>query len=169
VIIVVPDADGLYRAFAERLRAAYGRLPSSGIPRILRPRKKLGTVAGFSVVDPGGNWLRIYRRGEDESSEDNPRGLALVLRSAARQGDSRGDEAAAARMLDAGLARHANAPPLERLPALVYRADLAVRMGDVHHARATLTEIRQLDLDDRARAALAAELATAADIERDLD
>jgi hypothetical protein len=72
-------------------------------------------------------------------------------------------------MLDAGLARHANAPPLERLPALVYRADLAVRMGDVHHARATLTAIRQLDLDDHARAALAAELATAADIERDLD
>lgn len=168
VVIVVPDADSLYRDFAERLRAAYGRLPSSGIPRILRPRKKLGTVAGFSVVDPGGNWLRVYRSGDSEDAQDNPRGLALVLRSAARQGDSRGDEAVAARMLDAGLARHTDAPSIERLPALVYRAELAVRMGDVDRARTALTDIRELELDDPDRAAMAADLTTAAEIERDL-
>jgi catechol 2,3-dioxygenase-like lactoylglutathione lyase family enzyme len=39
VIVVVPDADELFEAFAAGLRAAYGKLPSAGIPRILRPRK----------------------------------------------------------------------------------------------------------------------------------
>jgi hypothetical protein len=53
-------------------------------------------------------------------------------------------------------------------PDRVFAADLAVRMGDVDRARTTLTEIRALELDDRARAAMAADLATAAEIERDL-
>ena len=53
VIIAVPDADELYEAFAAGLRAAYGKLPSAGIPRILRPRKREGTVRGFTVIDPG--------------------------------------------------------------------------------------------------------------------
>jgi hypothetical protein len=170
VIIVVADADELYRCFADRLRTAYGGLPTSGIPRILRPRKKLGTVAGFSVVDPGGNWLRVYRSGDSETAEDWPRGLALVVRSAARHGDSRGDDVTAARMLDTGLARHADAAPVERVPALAYRAELAVRTCDLERARAALAELRllELELDDDARATVAPDLAMAAEIERDL-
>lgn len=38
-----------------RVKGAYRKLPVAGIPRILRPRKRYGTVRGFSVVDPGGN------------------------------------------------------------------------------------------------------------------
>jgi hypothetical protein len=167
-ILVVPDAEALYRSFADALRAAYGKLPRSGIPRIMRPREKLGTVAGFSVVDPGGNWLRIYRAGDTEDAQDKVRGLALVLRSAARQGDARGDHAAAAKKLDAGLVRHAGAPAIERLPALVYRAELAARMGDRARAMATLAEIRALDLGAEARVVGAADLAAAAELERDL-
>lgn len=167
-IVVVPDADALYRSFVDALRAAYGTLPRSGIPRILRPREKLGTVAGFSVVDPGGNWLRIYRFGDSEDARASVKGLALVLRSAARQGDARGDDATALKMLDAGLARHVGAPAIERLRALVYRAELAARMGDRERLVATLAEIRALDLDDHARVIAAADLATAAEIERDL-
>ena len=53
VIVVVPDAEALYKTFAAGLRQAYGRLPSAGIPRILRPRRKQGTTAGFTVVDVG--------------------------------------------------------------------------------------------------------------------
>ena len=33
------------------------------------------------------------------------------------------------RLLDAGLARHSDAPPIEGLPALVYRADLNPGIG----------------------------------------
>src|SRR5687768_5242969 len=34
VIIAVPDPDALYHDFATGLRAAYGKLPAAGIPRI---------------------------------------------------------------------------------------------------------------------------------------
>lgn len=84
VIIIVADADALYRCLADRLRA-YGRLPSSGIPRVLRPRKKLGTVAGFSVVDPGGSWLRIYRSGDSETADDRSRRARLQRQPADRR------------------------------------------------------------------------------------
>ncbi|HET9222141.1 MAG TPA: VOC family protein, partial [Roseiflexaceae bacterium] len=69
VIVAVPDPEGLYRAFAARLRERFGKLPAAGIPRILRPRKKYGTVSGFSVIDPGGNWLRVYRLGDSEQND----------------------------------------------------------------------------------------------------
>lgn len=168
VVVVVPDADALYRAFAEGLRAAYGRLPRAGIPRILRPRAKRGTVSGFSVVDPGGNWLRISRAGDREDARPKARGLTSVVESAARIGDGKGEDAMAIRMLDAGLARHAGAPAAERVPALVYRADLAVRTGDEERARAVLAEIRDLALDPATRETLGEHLAAAAELERDL-
>jgi len=63
VIVVVPDAEALYKTFAHGLRQAYGRLPSAGIPRILRPRRKQGTTAGFTVVDVGGRQLAPHLPG----------------------------------------------------------------------------------------------------------
>jgi catechol 2,3-dioxygenase-like lactoylglutathione lyase family enzyme len=66
VIIAVPDPDQLYQNFAAGLRSAFGKLAVAGIPRPLRPRKKHGAVRGFTVVDPGGNWLRVYRLGDEE-------------------------------------------------------------------------------------------------------
>jgi hypothetical protein len=73
-------------------------------------------------------------------------------------------------MLDTGLARHADAAPVERVPALAYRAELAVRTCDLERARAALAELRllELELDDDARATVAPDLAMAAEIERDL-
>ena len=41
VIITVPDPDSLYRDFTAGLRKTHGKLPVTGIPRILRPRKKI--------------------------------------------------------------------------------------------------------------------------------
>jgi catechol 2,3-dioxygenase-like lactoylglutathione lyase family enzyme len=51
-IVEVPDPDTLYRSFAAGLRKSLGKLPAAGIPRMTRPRKRWGTVRGFSVVDP---------------------------------------------------------------------------------------------------------------------
>ncbi|HEV7762110.1 MAG TPA: VOC family protein [Acidimicrobiales bacterium] len=165
VLVAVPDVDELYTAFAAGLRAAYGRLPSAGIPRILRPRKRFGTVRGFSVVDPGGNWLRISRRGDTEEAANaaarTTTGLARVVENAARAGDAQGDHAGAARLLDNGLARFADAPPPDRVRALAYRAELAVRLADQAGADESLTEARSL-----AAGLTAAEQATVAD---DLD
>ncbi|WP_426988928.1 hypothetical protein [Pseudarthrobacter sp. Y6] len=70
VILLVPDTGLLFEEFAAGLRAAYGKLPISGIPRITRPRRKQGTTAGYSVVDPGGNWLRVSALGDSEDAPD---------------------------------------------------------------------------------------------------
>lgn len=166
VIVTVPDADALHAAWAAGLREAYGRLPVAGIPRLLRPRRKQGTARGFSLVDPGGNWLRVYRAGEPE--ETGGTGLERVVRNAARYGDAKGDDAGAAGILDRGLARQPDAPVVERVPALVYRAELAVRTGDEERAAALLAEVLRLELDDAERAAVAEELAAAVALRRDL-
>ena len=161
VIITVPDPDQLYKDFAAGLRKAYGKLPVAGIPRILRPRKKYGTVRGFSVVDPGGNWLRIYKLGdtEEEDSAEKAEGLAQILYVAARLGDAHGDETLALKTLENGLTRFANAPARDLAKALLYRAELAVRTKDHELARSSLTAATALDLSDDERAALTDEFA----------
>jgi hypothetical protein len=148
VIIVVPDPESLYRTFAAKLRETFGKLPTVGIPRILRPRKKYGTVSGFSVIDPGGNWLRIYRLGDTEE-EDAPakvEGLMQIIHVASRLGDARGDEALALKTLENGLRRYTDAPNLDRARAYLYQA------------------AKSLELTDDERAAIAEELAHATEL-----
>ena len=150
VIVVVPDADALYASFARRLRSGLGKLPSAGIPRILRPRKRHGTVRGFSVVDPGGNWLRISTLGdnEPERGEETTTGLARVIDNAARHADARGDDEFARNLLTNGLARFADAPPGTTVLALAYLTELNVRLGDLGAARASLDAAREVSLSE---------------------
>ena len=161
VIIAVPDPDRLYQDFVAGLRKAHGKLPVAGIPRILRPRKKYGTVRGFSVVDVGGNWLRIYKLGEteEEDSAEKAEGLAQIIYVAARLGDAHGDEALALKTLENGLARFANARAVELARAYLYRAELAVRTNDDELARASLRAAKSLELTQEERTALAEEFA----------
>jgi len=159
VIITVPDPDQLYKDFAAGLRRAYGKLPVAGIPRILRPRKKYGTVRGFTVVDPGGNWLRIYKLGdsEQEDSAEKAEGLAQIINVAARLGDAHGDEALALKTLESGLTRFANAGAMELARAYLYRAELAVRLKNNELARSSLIAAKSLKLTDDEKTALAEE------------
>jgi catechol 2,3-dioxygenase-like lactoylglutathione lyase family enzyme len=169
VIVAVPDPDELYEAFAFGLRARFGKLPSKGIPRILRPRRKLGTVRGFSVVDPGGNWLRISRLGDvEEDDHERTTGLARVIDVAARLGDSKGDHVVAMRTLDNGLARFADAPAADRVRALLYRAELAVRLNDGVDATASLHEAQAVELTDAARSALDGDIAYVTELVADI-
>ncbi|MFN8440821.1 MAG: VOC family protein [Caldilineaceae bacterium] len=166
VIVVVPDPDALYQAFATGLRTAYQKLPVAGIPRILRPRKKYGTVRGFSVVDTGGNWLRFSKLGENESDdgEQKKSGLAGVIEVAARLGDARGDEAMALKTLENGLKRHPNAPLLEQAQALLYRAELAVRLKNRALAQSSFAAAQALDLGEEERAILTDEFSQTAEL-----
>lgn len=149
VIVAVPDPDSLYHAFVAGLRKTYGKLPVAGIPRILRPRKKYGTVRGFSVVDPGGNWLRIYKLGENEQedSAEKAEGLTQIIYVAARLGDAHGDEALALKTLENGLTRFGEtAGTLELAKAYLYRAELAVRTKEYELAQSSLTTAESLAL-----------------------
>ena len=160
-ILAVPDPDRLYHDFAEGLRKAYGKLPVAGIPRILRPRKKYGTVRGFTVVDPGGNWLRVYKLGEteQEDSAEKAEGLTQIIYVAARLGDAHGDEALALKTLENGLSRFADAQAIELAKAYLYRAELAVRTKNYALAQSSLHAATSLELRDEERTALAEEFA----------
>lgn len=161
VIIAVPDPDSLYRFFALRLRETYGKLPMAGIPRILRPRKKYGTVSGFSIVDPGGNWLRIYKLGdtEQEDSAKEVDGLAGFINVAARLGDAHGDEVLALKTLEGGIKRFPDAPAIERAKAYLYRAELAIRTKNFELARSSFDLAKSLELADDEKASVVDEFA----------
>ncbi|MEV0585229.1 hypothetical protein [Nonomuraea sp. NPDC050310] len=170
VVVLVPDTEALHKAFAAGLRAAFGKIPVSGMPRMTRPRRMQGTAGGFTVIDPGGNWVRFSRYKEDADEPGAEEGrLARVVSTAARQADSHGDEHAGIRVLEIGLERHADAPAVQRLPALVYLAELRIRTGDRDAAAALLAEVEALELSDAERAAVAKELATAAELTADLN
>ena len=162
VIITVPDPDGLYHSFAAGLRKVHGKLLVSGIPRMTRPRKKFGTVRGFSVVDPGGNWLRIYKLGEseEEDSAEKTEGLAQIFYVATRLGDAKGDEALALKTLENGLTRFENtAAAMDLAKAYLYRAELAVRTKDLELAKSSLMKAQSLELTEDEKAGLADEFA----------
>ncbi|MCO1653861.1 bleomycin resistance protein [Pseudonocardia humida] len=164
VVVLVEDTGALHRAFAAGLRELFGRVPLSGIPRMTRPRAKQGTSAGFSVVDPGGNWLRISAYGDDEGGAPARERLTRVVANAARQADAHGDEAAGVRVLENGLARHADAPATERVPALIFLIELLVRTDDRDGAAALLAEVAGMELSDAERDVLADDLAVAAEL-----
>jgi hypothetical protein len=165
----VPDVDVLYETFAAGLRAAYGTLPARGIPRVIRPRRRCGTVYGFSVVDPGGNWLRFSNLGDAEDDAERRTGLLRVVDNAARHGDARGNESVALDVLERGLARFADAPAPELAEALLYRAELAARLGRAEVAAASFAEARALPLTAAQRDTLAAEFTHAAAVVDDRD
>jgi hypothetical protein len=169
VVVLSADIEGLHAAFAAGLRRAYGKVPVSGTPRMTRPRRIQGTAGGFAVVDPGGNWVRIGRYADDADEPGPAEGkLARVMATAARQADARGDENAGIRVLETGLARNADAPSAQRLPALVYLAELRLRTGDRDGAAEALAAVEAMELTASERRALAEDLDAAADLRAEL-
>jgi hypothetical protein len=161
-IVLVSDSGALFADFAEGLRGLFGKLPLEGIPRVTRPRRKQGTSGGFTVVDPGGNWLRVTSMSEPE---DAPAGaLERVLLNAARQGDARGDTGAAILVIEAGLARHPDSSAADLVPVLAYLAELFVRAGEQERAASALDRLESLGLSDAERESLAEELAAAGEL-----
>ncbi|WP_406488526.1 VOC family protein [Streptomyces phaeochromogenes] len=174
-VVIVPDTGAIHQAFAEAMRAAYGKVLVSGIPRMTSPRqrKNTGKRAGFSVVDPGGNWIRFFPATEDKDVPDEssyPTGrLTKALENAVVLGDSKGDAHQAARILDSTLTRERDsAHCVELVEALVYRAELALRLDDGPRARALLTEVDGVPLGDGERARLTNTLAVARELEGSL-
>ncbi|WP_420179307.1 hypothetical protein [Paenarthrobacter sp. TA1.8] len=88
--------------------------------------------------------------------------------NATRQGDARGDDAIAISVLEAGLSRHADAPDVEKLPLLVYLAELQLRIGNLEFAAQALDSVDSLALNPVEREGLAAELANAAELRASL-
>ena len=160
-LVMVPEVESLHRTFAEGLRRTYGKLPTSGVPRI--SRMKTGQ-SRFTVVDIAGNSLIFIRRGatDDYDEGERDRGsesrLERALRSAARLRDFKNDDASAAKVLDVALAREPGAPAGERARVLVARLEIAVALEDRARADALRLEIHELPLSEEERGAVQAQL-----------
>ncbi|MBF6088322.1 VOC family protein [Nocardia cyriacigeorgica] len=166
-LVIVPDTRTLFDAFAAGMRAVHGKLLVAGIPRMTRPRKRKNADnhSGFTVIDPGGNWIRIVAAAPDKEQAGGGK-LSVTLARAVVMGDSHGKHERAAQILDAALERDkATATAAELVEALAYRAELAIRAGDTAAAVAALERARALALTETERDTVAESLAALADIE----
>ncbi|MCA2216041.1 VOC family protein [Jidongwangia harbinensis] len=171
-IVLTPDIAELHRAFAAGMRAAYGKILVSGMPRMTRPRarKNVDGLGGFSVIDPGGNWIRVFQKPATMPTPvPAPAGrLAKALANAVVLADSKGDVGQAIRILDSALARpQPDDDPVTEVEVLVYRAELAMTLHDRDTATEMLARAERVTLtaDETGRAAptfeIAADLAAA--------
>lgn len=148
------DVDGLHEAFRTRLKAAYGKIPTRGLPRIGPLKDTSHGVRQFLMTDPGGNCLRI---GQQTSQNPHHRPapketFARALHHASLLADSRDDPAGAAKILDRVLRTADERPtPVQSLRLLVLRADVARRLGDEETATSALTKAAAVDLTAQER------------------
>lgn len=171
-VVLTSDIAELHRAFTTGMRAAYGKVLVSGMPRMTRPRARKNTdgLGGFSVIDPGGNWIRVFQNpATTPTPAPAPPGrLAKTLANAVVLADSKGDVGQAVRILDSALARpQADDDPVTHVEVLVYRAELAMVLQDRETAAEMLARVEHITLnaDEAGRAAptfeIAADLAAA--------
>ena len=166
-LVITSDIAELHRAFAAGMRAAYGKVLVSGMPRMTRPRarKNADGVGGFSVIDPGGNWIRVFQKpATTPTPAPVPAAgrLAKALANAIVLADSKGDVGQAIRILDSALARpQADDDPVTQLEVLVYRAELAMALHDPETATRMLARVETIALtaDETRRAAPTSEIA----------
>ncbi|GLY48826.1 VOC family protein [Lentzea sp. NBRC 102530] len=122
-LIQVDDPRELYEAFAAGMRAVYGQVLLSGIPRVTRPRRD-----GFLLVDPGGNWVRVVPAVR-ERQEPGRNGLSRALTNAVTLAGSHGAERQALKILEGALVREVHASEEERASALEFREELLERLN----------------------------------------
>lgn len=143
-LVFVQNAEQTLHAFADGLRAHYGRVLTAGVPRVTRMSKG---IPRFRVFDPTGNMLIFLQPDEVDGQyqwSENQTALQAALANAEFLRDVYANDAAAAKSLDSALARHPDADPIDRALAWAARAELAVAMGDdegVQRARAELGKI----------------------------
>ncbi|GAA4539802.1 hypothetical protein [Pseudonocardia xishanensis] len=123
-LVIVADTSELFEAFAPGMRSVHGELLISGIPRMTRPRLRNDRYTGFTVVDPGGNWIRINKAAKEPEAQTT---LAKAMDNAARQADARGDERQGLKILKGALKR-ATGDELELQAVREYRDELAERI-----------------------------------------
>lgn len=167
-VVIVPDTGELFEAFAAGMRASHGKLLVSGIPRMTRPRKRMNAEnhSGFSIIDPGGNWIRIMAATSPPEDKTPVGKLTTTLHKAVVMGDSHGKHVRAAQILDAALERDKDtATAAELLQALAYRTELALRAEDPAAAADALARARTLTLPEAELDTLAETLTALKDME----
>ncbi|MDP9869132.1 MULTISPECIES: glyoxalase [Streptosporangium] len=131
--LVMVDAVAPYHAaFVAAMRQVYGKVLSSGLPRITRYRPG---ASRFTLIDPSGNSIIFIQRGEPADVEyggsKKLTGLAKALDNARILREFKNDDLQAFRALKSAVRRHgADAPVVERAIALCHLIDLAMVLGE---------------------------------------
>ena len=148
------DVDGLHTEFRAALRAAYGRNPLRGLPRIGPLKTTSHGTRQFLMSDPGGNCVRVGQRvSEVVGHRRAPTGIvARALHHAELFADSRDDPTSAAAVLDRALRSSDELAPADLLRLLALRADVAFRLEDDATARSLLGEVDAIRLNSEERA-----------------
>lgn len=160
-LVIVPDLNALYDAFTAALRDSYGKVPLRGVPRISRLRPG---ASRFSLVDVAGNTVIFVRRDAPDDYDDSiyeptsATALGRALHAARRLRDFRNDDRAAARVLDAALAKPDQGVPIDRARALAARLEIALSQADHERAVSAETELAALPLAAEERERYRAEL-----------
>ncbi|MEU6927061.1 MULTISPECIES: VOC family protein [unclassified Streptomyces] len=152
--VLTDDVDGLHAAFRAGLKAAYGRVPTRGLPRIGPLKDMSYGVRQFLMADPGGNCIRIGQQtSQDQHHRRAPEETyARALHHAALFADSKEDPAGAAKIIDRVLHLEDERPtPVQLLRLLVLRGDVAQRLGDNGTATTVLARAAAVHLDAEER------------------
>lgn len=152
--VLTDDVDGLHAAFRAGLKAACGRVPTRGLPRIGPLKDMSYGVRQFLMTDPTGNTLRIGQPiGGEHGHRPAPKEtFARALHLADLFADSKQDLPGAAKIIDRVLGLTDVSPtPVQRLRLLVLRGDIAQRMGEVERAAGLLEAAARVELDAEER------------------
>ncbi|WP_415957100.1 bleomycin resistance protein [Streptomyces sp. 021-4] len=150
--ILTEDVDGLHAAFRSGLKAAYGRIPTRGLPRIGPLKDMSYGVRQFLATDPTGNTIRVGQvigadSAEAPAATAPKETFARALHMADLFADSKQDYPGAARIIDRVLKLEDEQPtPVQRVRLLVLRGDIAQRLGDEEGARGWLEEAASVQL-----------------------
>ncbi|MFD8531724.1 glyoxalase [Streptosporangium canum] len=131
--LVMVDAVAPYHAaFVAAMRRVYGKVLSSGLPRITRYRPG---ASRFTLIDPSGNSIIFIQRDEPADLEyggsKKLTGLAKALDNARILREFKNDDLQAFRTLKSAVRRHgADAPVVERAIVLCHLIDLAMVLGE---------------------------------------
>ncbi|QDQ14594.1 bleomycin resistance protein [Streptomyces spectabilis] len=158
--VLTDDVDALYATFRAGLKAAYGKVPRRGLPRIGPLKDMSYGVRQFLMTDPAGNCIRVGQQlSEDQSHRPAPKEtFARALHVADLFVDSKEDLAGAAKVIDRALALEDERPtPAQHLRLLVLRGDIAQRQGEDEHAERLLERAAGIEIDDDAREGLGEE------------
>ncbi|MER5771316.1 VOC family protein [Streptomyces sp. NPDC001985] len=165
--ITTDDVDTLHTAFRTGLKAAYGRVPARGLPRIGPLKDMSYGMRQFLMTDPTGNSIRVGQAiSEDQSHRPVPKGtFERALHMADLYTDSKDDLPGAARIIDRALGLTDERPePGQLLRLLVLRGDIAQRQGDPESARALLERAASVELTGAERESVRDALARLAEL-----
>ncbi|WP_411079146.1 VOC family protein [Streptomyces sp. cmx-18-6] len=168
--VLTEDVDGLHAAFRSGLKAAYGSIPTRGLPRIGPLKDMTYGVRQFLATDPTGNTIRVGQAISDEGDEEDPytapkETFSRALHMADMFADSKQDYPRAAKILDRVLNLEDEQPtPVQKVQLLVMRGDIAQRLGDVEGARGWLEEAGAVQLTAEERETAGDALARLSDL-----